>query len=90
MDVFDSPRFIAVYQTQGGSPFLNLSLPQQADLLIMLHISALSIPGHSGFDENKSWTDVDVKHLNNFLIEMVNIIVCLSYSFPIIISEFCS
>ena len=90
MDVFDSPEFIAAYQTQGGSPFLNLSLPQQADLLTVLCLSALSVPGHSGFNENESQTDVDVKCLNNFLIEMVNIIVRLSFSFPIIISEFCS
>ena len=52
MDVFDNPKFIAAHHIRGGSPFLNLSLPQQADLLSALRFGALSVPGHPGFNEN--------------------------------------
>lgn len=75
MDVFDSPEFIAAHHIRGGSPFLNLSLPQQADLLSALRFGALSVPGHPGFNENDTRTNFEVKRLNDFLIEMVNIIV---------------
>ena len=84
MNIFDSPKFIAAYHIRGGSPFLNLGLPQQADLLSALRFGARSVPGHPGFNENDTWTNFKVKRLNDFLIEMVNIIVRPSLYFPII------
>ena len=84
MDVFDNPEFIAAHHIRGGSPFLNLSLPQQADLLSALRFGALSVPGHPGFNENDTQTNFAVKRLNDFLIEMINIIVRPSLYFLII------
>jgi hypothetical protein len=69
---------------EGAAPFLNLSLPQQADLLSALRFGALSVPGHPGFNENDTRTNFAVKRLNDFLIEMINIIVRPSLYFPII------
>lgn len=81
MDVFDSPEFVAAHQIRGGSPFLSLILPQKADLLTALCLSALSVPTHPGFNEIEAQTDFNVKRLNNFIIEIVNIIICPLFLF---------
>ena len=75
MNIFDTPEFVAAHQARGGSPFRSLDRSQQADLLTTLHLGISSVSTHPGFNENEARTDAEVKHLNDILIEMVNVII---------------
>lgn len=80
MNVFTTPEFIAAYAEQGGSPFQCLSPSQQAVLSSALFLGVSSIPTHPGYHENDLRTGGEVKHLNDFIIELVNLVVRSRFS----------
>lgn len=75
MNVFTTPEFIAAYAEQGGSPFQCLSPSQQAVLSSAVFLGVSSIPTHPGHHENDSRINGEIKHLNDFIVELVDLIV---------------
>ena len=89
MDVFTTPEFIAAYAVRGGSPFECLSPAQQTALSSSFYRSVSSIPSHPGHHENDSRTNGEIKHLNDFIVELVDLIVRSSFSLPFLYAKFC-
>ena len=89
MNIFTTPEFITAYAERGGSPFECLSPAQQIVLSSAVFLGVSSIPTHPGHHENDSRTNGEIKHLNDFIVELVDLIVRSRFSLQFSYTKFC-
>jgi len=80
MNIFTTPEFITAYAERGGSPFECLSPAQQIVLSSAFYTGVSSIPSHPGHHDNDLRTNGEIKHLNDFIVELVDLIVRSRFS----------